>query len=264
MERDSQILIKGVEDYHLEVNGVKFWTPYWINWETPPYFKDALLVGKGSAAEIIQTLLEKINESEADPKTPADYRSLMRQHGLGIDCSGLAWYVLSGWLRQAYGLNLADSLFVPKSEVKAASKKPSWRETGVSAEQLESLPDQITVSAIIELFHKQPQHLVNVARLTSDQSAVTVASVAGARPGDLIKMTGPAGDHVGVIVEVGRNIRYADSRDVKGGSGGVRYQDITVNDSSKGLEAQDWSDKADFDPTKGDRLCRLKVIDDRS
>lgn len=265
MERDGRILTAAVEEYHLELNGVKFWTPYWVNWSSSPYFQGAPFAGKGTPAQIKQALARALAAKPGTPSSSESYRKLMRQSGLGIDCSGFAYHVLSTWLQRRYGLRLSDHVYAPKADILAAKDRPSWKRAGVTAQQLAGLADQVPISRIAQLFHKNPRRITNAARLTSAAAAVTVPSVQAARPGDLIKMTGPGGDHVGVITSTGpKTIRYTDSREFTQTGGGVRFVDITINDPHLGLEAQEWKDKADFSPSRGDRICRLRVIDERT
>lgn len=265
MERDSQTLTKLAEDYHLQIGDVKFWTPYWINKNTEPYFLNAPYDGKGTPGQIMSVLERRLKHRNQKPKTAADYQKLMLGWGLGIDCSGLAYYVLSHWLRSAYQIRLTDHLYISKADVVQASQKPSWQQAGVSKSKIDSLPDPISLSTVCQLFKRHPMHITNVARLTSPQAVMTISAVGDARPGDIIKTTGSSGDHMGVVVELnpGR-IRYAESRGHQSGMSQVRYQDIKVMDPTKGLEFQEWDDNKIFDPKVGDRLCRLKVVDERS
>lgn len=259
---DGDILKAAVEEYGLDVNGVHFWTPYWINLDMPPFFKGAPLAGKGTPAEIKEVLSQKISESGEQPTDADGYLKLMRKLGLGVDCSALAYHMLDKLLTIKQ-MDLAQHIFVPKADVIEASQKPSWQEAGVAAEQLEALADPAPVRQVADLFHKDPRHMTNVARLTTVEAANTVLT-ADARPGDMIRMTGETSDHIGIIVEVSPGlIRYADSSREWGEYGGVRYCDIKVTDPSQGLEAQDWTDMRFYHPEKGDRICRLKVLDGR-
>jgi len=265
VEHDSQILTKAAEEYHLEVNGVKFWTPYWINWNTPPFFLNAPFDGKGTPGQIKSVLLRRIQEEKQTPRSAADYQRLTLGWGLGIDCSGLAYYLLSHWLRQVYNLRLTDYLYTPKADVVEASRKPHWQKAGVKPAQIDALPAQVSVSQVCELFHRHPMHITNVARLTSKQAAVTVPKAKDTRPGDMVKLTGPSGQHIGIVVAVNaKRLRYVDSRGFAAGVGSVRYQDIVIKDPEAGLEQQYWQDRKVFDPKANDRLCRLRVIDERT
>lgn len=261
MQRDSKILMEAAEEYHLELNGIRFWTPYWINWASAPYFLNAPYQGKGTPGQIKAALRHRLIRVKSRSYSADDYRLLMRQSGLGIDCSGLAVHLMTILLRQVYKLSLGDHVFIPKADIIAAWDKPSWQRARVTKAQLEIMPQQVPVSQVAKLFHKNPRRLTNVDRLTSPQAANTITQAAEAQPGDLIKTTSPSGDHIGVIVLVEpTRLRYAESRDSDDGIGGVSFRTIRLLRPELGLEAQTWQDKVNFNPTVGDRICRLKVL----
>ncbi len=82
-------------EYKLDLGGVKVWAPYWINWDEPPYWKNAPYRGKGGAAQI-QTVarryLARLPQQSSDPE---EIRVLLKQAGLGVDCSGFVYQVLN-------------------------------------------------------------------------------------------------------------------------------------------------------------------------
>ncbi|HSX14573.1 MAG TPA: hypothetical protein VLE72_01525, partial [Candidatus Saccharimonadales bacterium] len=188
MASASDILTKATEEYHLSLNDVKFWTPYWINWAKPPYHLDAPLAGKGTPTELRSALLDIVAKIDQLPRTGDDYRSLMKQHGLGVDCSALAYHILERLVRDLTDQDLAEHLFAPKTDIIEASQKPSWQEAGVSQQTLAALPDQITIAEVSRLFKRKPRHITNVARLTAE-AATKAVSASDIQPGDMIKMT---------------------------------------------------------------------------
>jgi hypothetical protein len=253
----KQILEEAVYEYHLEYKDIAFWTPYWINWATAPYHLGAPYAGKGTPTQLRSSLIKRLAQEETSPQTATQLQQLMVRYGLGIDCSGLAYHLLWRLLRRAYGIDLADILYVPKVDVLEAMVKPSWQKTATSRGEVEKLPSQIPLRQICQRFKKNPRYLTNVARLCSDKASIEVKAVKSARPGDLIKMTGPSADHVAVIIDQQPAvITYTDSRPPSG----VSVKQVKVVNPDLGLEAQIWPDDPDYHPNMGDRLCRLRAI----
>lgn len=250
-------LTKLAEQYRLDINGVSFWTPYWINWDVAPYHKGAPFKGKGTPAQLRAALLRL---SPTKPTSPEQARQQMRQFGLGIDCSGFVYHVLDGYLRHIKGQRLSDQLYVSRREVEQASHKASWKKAKVRLEEIKQLPPHGTLAKISTMFQKSPRMITNVARLTSPLSADPVKTVGEIKPADLIKMTTRDGDHIAIVIEVlSGQLRYAQSKD-NGGLDGVCISAIKVIDPHQGLDKQDWPDKKFFNPGKGDSVWRLKAL----
>ena len=184
----------------------------------------------------------------------------MRQFGVGIDCSGFAYYILSHWLGSC-GIKLASLLLVDKAELMAAAEKPSWQRAGITSEEISRWPETVDLETVCRRFHKDPRMLTNVKRLTDPRITEPVLMVEQFQPGDLIYINGGYGEHVAVVVEVSQSlIKLADSSWQGQGLGGAAISSVKIIDSKAGLEDQSWPASRIFKSARGDRVLRLKVL----
>lgn len=237
-----------VDDYHLVVDGVKFWTPYWrdelpsverLTPKTGPY------KGKGAPLQLLHNLQGHLKTStDPRPKDPEAYRQLMHQLHLGVDCSGFAFYILELWLAQR-DLRLADHIFKPRADLLADFANPVYTHPPtITKELLESQPEQVPLSTIQKFWGNEPVRLAGVSYLTNDAATVAVEKIAEIMPGDIVAMTGNDGvPHCIVVTEHhGNEIAYAHSGLTPPDKlGGVEYGRIIVTDPGASLDAQQWS-----------------------
>jgi hypothetical protein len=256
MDRNARILTAAVEEYQLQIGGVTFWAPYWINAPESPYFVGAPYTGKATPRQLKRAVMAL--KAQDQPKTGEGYRKLMVEHGLGVDCSALAYHALDRLLRRR-GSRLSEHVFAAKAEVVQASQRPRWRQAGVTQETIQGLPPFVSIDRLHQLFGVNPRWSVNAARLTSDATTIKINHLGEARPGDMIKLSGFHHAHLGVVVAVdARILIYADSSREWGNYGGVRFVTIKLNGHDE-LANQTWVDRRFFFPEKGDSLRRLKV-----
>lgn len=200
--------MKEIDSYlHLRFGDVEVSCPYFMS--TPHKFPAGIrvLVGKGSADEIIQeakifALKEKV---ELAMLSPPEIRKFLSNHGLGVDCSGLISHVLFG----IHGKKLVSSL-----------KRNFLRKV---------------------IMHFRLFENIDVRLLQSNSFSVALDEV---KPEDLIVTRG--GDHALLIWEVEREeqgnvkrISYVHSTRFFI-QNGVRLGTIVVKDTAQPLEQQEW------------------------
>lgn len=251
-----------IERYQLDVNGVRFWTPYWRNRDNHLYWLDAPYRGKGTPAQLERVLRRRLGVvPQAEwPQTEQGMREQMRKYGLGVDCSGFVYYVLDQWLQQR-GQRLAQYLVFYRSEVLETLKYVPARKT--LTPDLGRLPEAVALSEVCRWWRRDPVNHVNVRRLTDPIVADRVMSLDQVRAGDMIKTTGVEGDHVVLVVEaLPDRIVYAESGNFTSGLGGVKYGTIAILDPQGTLAEQDWERRTDVSPDleTRDGVWRLKAV----
>lgn len=270
---DSERLKSLVNEYQLEIEGIKFWTPYWRN-ELPttanPRPKIGPFKGKGTPEQIRECLLSHLESLDHPPATPEDFRSTMNQLGLGIDCSGLVYHVLEGWLLSTRGLTLSDHLYKSRQALLADFDNPAYTHPEkITRSKLVALPEQVSLSVIKELWGNEPRRLAGTLILTSLAANDVISNVTDIQPGDQVVMQGVTGvPHNVVITAVeGSQIEYAESGRpeavrLAGRFGGVQYGSITVTDPAKTLNHQQWHSQDFIDEHIFDDDCvrRLKIL----
>lgn len=243
-------------DYALSVGSLTIKVPYWINWDLPPYFKDAPLRGKGTPEELLTQVRQVIGLSDGHV-TQEEATQILKRAGLGIDCSGFAYHTLDTYLGQ-FGLDIASGLAVTADEIMTVLKEHHDRG------QLRlgtSLPQRLPLRAVARLWGSNPVMISSVRRLTAATTADKVSTAGEICPGDLIRMTSSSGDHVAVVTQVhGVEITYVAAEDEADGPGGVRSGLIVVRDPSASLEAQVWRQRHLFDDAR-DGVWRLHILD---
>lgn len=261
---DSQ-LIKGIVDgYQLHAGGAKFWAPYFINnpkfSPDPDHFRPGPYKGKGTPAQL-QAWVNRFSQANPGQRTPQQWRQTLIDHGVGIECSGFAYYILDSFLA-AKGLGrLWQYLFISKGSLLEAYDE-GRAPKGVTRQQIETGPDLITLKDFSKRWRKDPRRNTNVRRLVSAAATNPVRSVGAARPGDMLEMSGPAGDHIGLIIQNnGQQMMYVDSvgYELKG----VTHYPIKVINPASHIEDQDWgADGAWYHQRYHFHgLRRLKVLD---
>ena len=237
-------LLPIVNEYKLHYKDLEFWVPYWIN---EPGTPEGPLAGKGRPAEL-QSQLNKLIQEYQDPlKSGEEVRYLMLRNGLGVDCSGMVYYVLDTYLERNYQTNLAKHLVVQRSELLAAMEKSSWQK--VAKAEVEGWPDAVPMSQVCERFEKDPIYITNVARLCDEVTSVSVKN-GELKIGDMLYLKNVYGGHIAIVAEVnGDSVLCADSRFDPVGPGGIRLSETSRQDPQISPKY------------KIERICRLKVLD---
>ena len=254
-----------VNEYRLTVNGVTFWTPYWINHSHPPYFLGAPLLGKGTPDQVLEVTKRIVSESPNPPSSPEAIRKLMNERGIGVDCSAFVYNVMDRWLEWRGLGSLSDYLVIPRDGVVFEWAGHPENSLGRTEDQV---PEFTPLNELLPLWHRPAIRVVGVKHLCSPETAVRVSRLDEMRPGDMIRLTGATGDHMGVIVEVltdrliwaqsGRAFNADGSYDLRG----VEYEDIMWVNPEADLDQQAWSHDKSYQPKNGlDGVWRLKVLD---
>jgi hypothetical protein len=252
-----------VYQYQLQAQGTKFWVPYWINQDEPPFWLDAPYVGKGTPDELSRELGRLSLEQEAadQPANAEAWRQWFRQAGLGVDCSGFVYYVAGQWLRSR-GLELADMLLVDRAEIlERHERRPELaaRWDGVD------IPMTMFLGEACYRWGTSPAMITNVARLTDPRVVERVERAADTQAGDFIHMSHDGSEHIGIVLSVtSGEIRYADSAHEPPGLGGVAIRRIVVAAPNEGLEMQTWDQLRIFHPEVAgsrDGVWRLRMLE---
>lgn len=274
---DSELLRSLVDKYQLEVDGVKFWTPYWREGE-PLGATDDAEAGKGpykgkGSAHLIKGWLEE--HAPGEPLDAEGYRRYMREQlHLGVECSGFIYHVLESFLQKKFDEDLADYLYKSRSALLADFDRfGSPHRPEVTREFLEELPEQVALSKIQEFWGNAPVNLAGAKFLVSTVANEAFADVSRLQPGDQIAMTGhDEVEHVLLVIGVEEGvITYVHSGGTHGKPdyyGGVEYGQIRVTDLEKSIHEHEWVGNGKlileahyFDDKP---LRRLKVLDERA
>lgn len=268
---DSELLKSFVDQYQLQVNGVKFWTPYFIN--TPkvgnPNHAPSLpapYLGKGTPAQIKEALLDAIARENANLTTPDEYRKFMHDQLIGIDCSGFIYRVLEALL-VTKGIAIDDHLFWTRQELlEAYDKGTPWHQPELSRATVEAYPEQVALSRVASDWGwKMPTKLVTMKRLASDEISREISDVAGLRPADIIMALGREDDipHYVVVVEATpTRVVYAHSGRTTGGIGGVEYGEMDITKPDQSLDLQEWQDSNFLKQRRFLGIRRWKILSD--
>lgn len=259
-----------IDEYQLEVGGVRFWTPYWVN--NPKLMGDAAapglkgaFKGKGTPAQLKLILRRRLADTTKRPQSADGYRQFMRDQALGIDCSGFIYQVLSGWLRMTGRRPLPQQLVVSRDDVLVAMQRSkSWQQRDATEAEVRGWPPLVSMEQVRQRFHKQPRMLTAVATLVHPSVVVPVDRAKDTQPGDMIKFTSKQwGDHIALVVEnKGAELVIAESTEPADKLGGVDYDRIHIMDPEHGLEHQDWPRARSYHPggASRDGVWRLKEL----
>lgn len=239
----SDSLQKYVDEYRLTIDGISFWTPYFINskplnadvdrFTTGPY------KGKGTPAQL-QGWVRRYAASHQRLNSPEEWRQAMINHRVGIDCSGFAYHVLDSYLKESGKGRLSDHIYIPRRDL-IGFYDQGHRVNGVTRQHIESYPEHIRLSDFCRDFSKNPRKNTNVARLVGEAVAVQVTSAGQLMPGDMAYVVGPAGDHIMIVISIKDGvIRLADSLGLN--RTGVSLYDVRVTNPAADIDAQDWGE----------------------
>lgn len=226
----SPATLQLIEKYlHLPFKEKDVQTPYFNNRRQKVRGALRVLIGKGSVEDIVEeatifSLKEKIDLKKMES---ADIKKYLIDHNLGIDCSGLAFYLLDEELRAQNKKPLKKFLFFP-------SAKNFVRKLLVKLRPVEN--------AGVRTFH----HEKNTRNISLEEVL----------PGDMVIMMGTGKEHDLNHMLVIHNIEYENgkpkvlnythslswSTDGKYGHG-VRQGTIEIISSNDDLLAQNWTEK---------------------
>lgn len=261
-----------VDEYLLDVNGVKFWTPYFINTpkakgETSGSNLQGFMLGKASALDIKGELDHILATQPPEDESPEGYRKLMFENRLGIECSGFLYHVLNGILQD----KLANFLTWSREELlREYDNGTTWHQEELKRKAVEGYPSWIALEQVVKDWGWQsPERVVNIRRIVSIQTCKVFDDVRMIQVGDLIYEIGKDDqiDHAVIVVSVdGNELTCAHSGGTHGRPGyygGVEYLTITITDPSKPIQHQQWSSQFFLDThTFGaTALRRLKAFD---
>ena len=217
-------------DYIKAAIGPYLGIPYFIN---TPKNKDQdsdAKVGKGNFEQIAKLTIQKANltKTELLNATPQQIYKFQKKHHIGIDCSGLAFHLLN--TLSIYLFNKDLNLILIGTDGKKGVRRLS-------------------------------AHL-----LTSPPNAIEIKDYDSIQTGDLIRLD--QGKHILFVIEkINNKINYVhSSHQTK--KRGVHLGQISIIDSKKTLNHQNWSDvtlddknySQLFYPNKGDGIFRLKIF----
>lgn len=251
MKLNTELIEKHVNEYKFNINGVEFWCPYFVNTpqvndEVKQHSLNAPFLGKGSAEELKNALLESLKQTGDELSSPESYRQYMHDHLIGVECSGFAYNVFTGILNDLGGDSLDKNIYWSKEELLSSFDKGiPWHQPSLKRDKVEAYPELVDLHQLsADWGWKEPRRLVRAERFWSDSTASKIEGILNAQPGDIIAMRENIGSNIGHIVLIvetsGGRIRYAHSNRVDGTLGGVNYGDIDVVEPSKPIEEQRW------------------------
>lgn len=258
----SKQIRQAVEEYQLEVDGIKFWTPYFINAQVNDKEKranaDAPFLGKGSPTQIKAALMEALDRHKPQLQTGDDYRRFMAQNLIGVDCSGFAYNVLN----QLLDGKINDHLFWSREELLTAFERGiPWHQSDLQQETVENYPDSVPLSKLAKDWGwKEPPRLVRAERFWQPPVSTRLRSIAQLRPGDLITMVDINSiGHLVIVTEVtAEKITYVHSSRNNGEIGGVHYGVINIKDANGSIDEQEWEEAEFFRTHEDYDLRRLR------
>jgi len=226
----SQPTFQVINNYlKLKIENKKIPCPYFNNKRNKVRAGLRVLIGKGSSEEIIEEIkliamrekidLEKLSEDEL--------KKFLVEHNIGIDCSGLVYYILDAELKALGKSALKNHIIFPHA------KNP-----------------------IRKLLTKlRPAENTNVKVLADNKNSKTIPLVE-IEPGDIITMVGSKNianpDHVLLIHRVKfendkpKKIYYTHSLQWKTDgqyNHGVRQGTIEITDPEKNILNQNWTEQ---------------------
>jgi len=221
----SQSTLKLINQYlNLKFNGKNVITPYFNNRRQKVHGALRVLVGKGSVEDIkeelkILSLREKIDLRNFSKE---EITKFIVNNNIGIDCSGLAYYILDTELKAQEKKSLKKHLKFP--DIKNPLRK-----------------------LIIKL---RPVENCGVKNLADDENSVEI-NLKGAEPGDMIFLLDAGArhdyNHVMLITEIDKNdIVYIHSFQYPTDgqyNHGVRQEKIKIINPEKNILEQNWQEE---------------------
>lgn len=249
MNKGEIALQQRLNDYlHFVIDDKEVPIPYILE---PSRWNFSKSSGKGSPEMLYKEVFAVINQKglQTSALTSSDIYKLMKEHRIGIDCSGFAYHLLDAYLLAEKHKSLSDVLL---------------RFLGIKG--------------FFEKFILQFQRFrrINAATLTSKLNCNEIINLNNIQIGDLIRMSvKKEADHVLIITNVIRDennlivkIEYAQSSGQNTQDRGPHLGGIQIADINKSLKDQNWleadlnstSYNAYYHPDKGDGIFRLKFL----
>ena len=206
--------------------------------------------GKSTPEKLNEELIAYAQRYSFDLNAAKEYDvyQFMREHGIGIDCSGLAYHLLDAFVRALHGIPLSQYLV---------------RFPGILG-QLEK-----------NLLAFKRSRRINAATLVSPLNAVSVESTKDIRIGDLI-FSEHIRDHVLVVTDLFisqhkklTGLEYIHSSSVQTQKRGPHYGYINVRNPESDIKSQEWLEKTKHGTNYGEEyikeskrsgIFRLKAI----
>lgn len=239
MVQKSPAIEKLLDQYlHLPIAGKKIRCSYWIDKIEKGIWGP--FGGKGKPEQIVKATLETARKQKIDigKLSSMNLKEFMKQNRIGIDCSGLAYWLLDVLDREKGGNGLQDDI----PDVKGRFLWP---------------------------LYKLPR--TSVQMLTSNEASVPINKVSNVKVGDMVRLQG--GRHCAVIIRMKKAkdqikeliyVHSSNLTEVKG----VHVDKILINNPERELAKQTWIERTTkgenygqkyFRPEKGDGVRRLKI-----
>jgi hypothetical protein len=244
----SEPALNIIENYkNLKIGNKTVDCPYFNNKHNFVRAGLRVLIGKGSPDEIEQEAMlfafrEKCDLLNLDKEA---LKKFLVDHNLGIDCSGLAYYILN-----------AEIKYKTKKTIKKYLKFP------------------MSINPLRYILRKlRPAENVNATVLADDKNS-KVVDIKNLQPGDLIILLNSDGtamqNHVLIIHAVekdGQNkiktIFYTHamrwSSDGKYNHG-IKQGQINITDTSKNILEQEWKENETFSKAESSQICEIRRI----
>ena len=214
---------KVIHEYtNLPLGGKKVVTPYYINLKSQRAGL-RVLVGKGDPGEIARevNVVAQLKSIDLNQLSEYEIRKLMQDSHIGIDCSGFIVHIVNFWLRNQGGKPLINYIV---------------------------FRDQNILSRLKRRFRPVEQLGANI--LTNDANCNRIDSINDVKPGDFIRSKGlrKNSHHIILVSEVTiednivKEIEYVHSIKGYNEENGVRFGKILVNDHTKKLHEQLWTE----------------------
>lgn len=210
LPRSVSTLITHFKSLRLGKQRVK--TPYFMRYKNSGHQgAHYALSGKGRP-EDIESLANEYARAEKfdfDTHTPLEIRSFLLRNSLGIDCSGLAMWLLDAWLQEMGEGRVWERVSAPRGLICKLK------------------------------FKLRPENNINTDMLTSEPGSRKIQTVLGIRSGDLIRTR--AGRHVLFVTATSaKAINYLHSTRHYGDDNGIIEGMIEITKPTEDLADQNW------------------------
>lgn len=240
---DSFLYKKAKEYINFAIAGKTLNVPYVTN-DGSCYCSPRSL-GKGTVEEIRNELTQKTLEKKISLESSPSHKikELMKEWGIGIDCSGFVYHLLDALLQKKKGIKL-DNVILRYGGIIGVIERSILKAKRVRR--------------------------ISATTLVSDLNTVVVREVSKIQEGGLISLTHGARKHVAIIVKVEQTkIIYAHSTGTTVETSGTHFGEIEIVDRNQGLDKQRWLEltkeglnygKECFRVEKGDCVRRLRYL----
>jgi len=210
---------------HLPIAGKKIRCPYWRDKIEKGIWGP--LGGKGKVNQIVRATLvmAKIQRIELKELSGEKIENFIRKNRIGLDCSGLVYWLLDALDREKGGNGLVDD--IPRAKGRFLIR-------------------------------------ANVEMLTNDKVTIPIEKISDVKVGDIIRLQGGKHLAVVIQIRKARNqvkeFVYAHSSNLTEVKG-VHLNKIMIKNPDKGLEKQIWLEKTYKGENYGQKYFRLEKGD---